>query len=181
MHGTFVPKNFTVTHFTSPHFTSKQNHFTQITSVHSTSLYFTSLHFKTKSLHTNHVSSLHITTLHLFTFNLRMNSLSCIILPRAECKCWHRESEQKFVQPTPLIHNDWSYHPSHYLVIQVIHLSWRGWWWFPPHPPGNNVLYDVAGEENTSFTPTRSSNDLIVSVNFNDVSYLVRMILKITV
>jgi len=51
VHGTFVPKNFTVTHITSFHFTSKQNHFTQITSVHSTSLHFTSLHLFTLSPH----------------------------------------------------------------------------------------------------------------------------------
>ena len=94
------------------------------------------------------------------------------------------ESERKFVQPTPLVDNDWSYHPIHYLVIQVIRLSGRGWWWFPPNPPGHIVLYDVAGEENTLLTPTRSSasiKDLIVSVNVNDVSYLASVISKITV
>ena len=41
MHGTFVPKNFNVTHFTSLHFTSKQNHFTPH---HYTSHHFTYLH-----------------------------------------------------------------------------------------------------------------------------------------
>jgi len=60
VHGTFVPKNFTVT----------------------------SLHFKTKSLHINHVSSLYvyITTLHLFTLNLPFDSLACnyILNPLSE-------------------------------------------------------------------------------------------------
>jgi hypothetical protein len=48
VHGTFVPKNFTVAHFTS----LKKNHLTKITSVHSTSL-------------------------HLFTLNPNINSLAC--------------------------------------------------------------------------------------------------------
>jgi len=49
IHGTFVPKNYTVSHFTS------------LQSLHS-------LHFKIKSLHKNHVSSPHITTLHITSF-----------------------------------------------------------------------------------------------------------------
>jgi hypothetical protein len=51
VHGTFVPKNFTVTHFTS---------------------------LKKKSIHINHDSSLHLTTLtslHLFTLHPHLNSL----------------------------------------------------------------------------------------------------------
>ena len=40
MHGSFVPKNFTIAHFTA-------------------------LDFRTKSLYRNHVSSLHITSLHV--------------------------------------------------------------------------------------------------------------------
>ena len=50
MHGTFVPKNFNVSHFTSLHFTSLQNKITshisrQLTQHHYTSHHFTCLHW----------------------------------------------------------------------------------------------------------------------------------------
>ena len=103
VHGTFIPKNFTVTHFTS-----LQNKITSHKSRHFTPHHYTSLHFKTKSLHINHVTSLHITTLHITSLiytQPHFNSLACnyILNPLTH---WHTQTSLKRLGSLgPLIHS----------------------------------------------------------------------------